>query len=437
MNNFYISQIISIFTIILTILGLCQKEKFKTLLCFTLCNITMMTTYFLLNRLLSVILVVVATIRTLIYFIFALKNIKPNAFIFIFFEIIYVAISVFLWHDYIDLLMLTNFCIVTYTTWQDDMKILRIGYIISAILLTIYDVLVFAYVNAISEIILLISSVVTYIHYNIKNKIDNIVLAFYQAIAPMFDINICNEENCFCIFSKTIVDSYNNFILIDNVKKLKINKQKLNRYFKKYGMSQIIYLPTQNNDNIEYIMDLSRKNELLFHDVWMKLRTGYNPYIKKCLLKNVEFKQCNDKNKKDIIKVFDKGFVHQVGDSIYKFSNQYIEIYEKNIFYNFTEHFNVRPYMAFYKEKPIALAFVYRKGTNAFICEVTTLQKYRNKGVASRLIKFIISSERKLGIEEFYLVTEKYTWLETFYMKNGFEPFYEGYCIKLNKKSKK
>ena len=41
-----------------------------------------------------------------------------------------------------------------------------------------------------------------------------------------------------------------------------------------------------------------------------------------------------------------------------------------------------------------------------------------------------------MGIEDFYLVTEKYTWLEIFYMKNNFQEISEGFCIELIEKQK-
>lgn len=436
MNGFLIAQIISILTIVLTTIGLTKKEKYKTLIYFTLCNFTMMATYFFLNRYLSIILLGLATIRTIVYFILTIKNIKPNVFVFVFFEITIVIITIILLTDYIDLLMLINLCLVTYTTWQDDMKILRLGYIISAILLLSYDIIVGAYIGAISELVLLVSSITTFIHYNVKNRIDNIVLSFYMALSKMYDIKIEKKNNYYNIFSDSISDSYNNFVLLENPSDLKKLKNKIYKSFQKRNLQPATYLLTKDNENINYIVDNVNKNKLLFHDVWMKLRSGYNPNSKKCLLGNLEFKRCDHTNKDEIIKVFDKGFVHQIGTGIYKYSQSYINVYEKKINDVYINSKELTPYMAYYNKKPICLVMAYKNGSNVFLCQITTLYKYRKKGVSSALIKFVISSERKLGSEEFYLVTEKYTWLEAFYMKNDFQPIAEGFCIELEKSKK-
>lgn len=434
MNNFIIAQLISVITVVATIVGLFQKEKFKTLICFTVCNVTMMLTYFFLDRLLSIILVAIATIRTIVYFIFVIKNKKPNIFVFVTFEVALVVTSVLLWKDYIDLLMLVNLSIVTYTTWQDDMKILRIGYIVSAIFLIVYDILAKAYVGAVSELILFISSVLAFVKFNVKNKIKNVVKAFYGAISKMYDINIEEKDGYALIVSKAVDDVYNNFALVDSIKDFKKIKRKLGKDLEKNAGKKAVYFHCANNENVNAIISLAQKNKLLFHDVWMKLRTGFNPNSKKCLLENVEYKKCDEKNKKEIIKLFDKGFVHQLGENIYKYSEKYIEVYENKLNENFINDKELTPYVAFYKGKPISYLMVHKKGANAFLCQITTLYKYRKKGVASHLIKYAISVERKNGIEDFYLVTEKFTWLEAFYLKNDFQDISEGFCIELQDK---
>ena len=437
MNYFWIAQIIGILTVITTAFGLFQKEKFKTMICFMVSNLTMMATYFFLDRWLSLILVGIAMVRTFVYYLYAVKNKNPNNIVFAGFEVALIIVAIILWKDYLDLLMLINLCLVTYTTWQDDMKILRIGYIVSSILLLTYDIMVQAYVSAISETILLISSIIAFVKYNVINKIDNIVLTFYQAISNMYEINIEKKSNYYTLYSNKIDDVYNNFILVEDFSNLKNIKRKILNTTRKLNKKAAIYIEAKQDDEIGYIMEFARKNKLLYHDVWMKLRTGYNPDNKKCLLNDVEYRSCSEKDKKDIIKIFDKGFVHQLGDNIYKYSEQYIKTYEEKITKDFIDNKNVVPYMAYYQNKPIALLMLYRKGTNAFLCQITTLNQYRRKRVATHLIQYAISCERKMGIEDFYLVTEKYTWLEIFYMKNNFQEISEGFCIEILSQNKR
>ncbi len=180
MVSFYLAQGVSVLTILTTILGLLQNNKSKILTYLTISNITIMITYLLLGRWLSIVLVGIATIRTSIYYYYSIKNIKPNIIILIVFELSFITASIILWQDYFDLFMIANLCLLTYTTWQDNLTFLRIGYLLSGILLITYDILVQAYVNTISDIILLIFALISIIKYDIKktnkdNKTNTII----------------------------------------------------------------------------------------------------------------------------------------------------------------------------------------------------------------------------------------------------------------------
>ena len=91
------------------------------------------------------------------------------------FEIYCVVISILMWHGPITLLMFINLIIVTYTTWQNDVRILRIGYVLSSILLFVYDILLGAYATAVSEIIMLISVIISLVKYSkVQKSCDNV-----------------------------------------------------------------------------------------------------------------------------------------------------------------------------------------------------------------------------------------------------------------------
>lgn len=431
MSYFYIAQIVSVVTVITTAIGILQKEKYKTMLCFTIANISIMTTYFLLGRYLSIILVGMACLRTFVYYAFAVKNKQPNGYIMASFQVVCVITSILLWEDYLDLLMLINLGLLTYTTWQDNMKVLRVGYIISSILLFVYNILVHAYVGAVSELIMFIASFVSFIRYDVINKIDNIVLTFYKTISEMYKTKVRENSKYTQIISQYIDDVYNNFIYVSKIEDFKEVVQQTNEQWLQVNRTPAYYVKTQNRENMHKIMDVIRENKLLYHDVWMKLRSGYNTNFKHCMLENVICKPCGEKEKKDIIHIFDAGFVHQLGDGVYKYEEDYLNVFGKNINDLFLHENKIAPYMAYYNHQPIALLICYRNGTNGFLCQITTLLPYRRKGVASKLIRYAIAAERKLGMGDFYLVTEKYTGLEAFYMKNNFEEVAEGFCIGL------
>lgn len=432
MSLFVIAQIVSVITIITTVLALFQKEKFKTMILFTISNISMMTTYSLLGRWLSLILVGIASVRTFIYYLYAVKNLKPNYIVMVAFEVVLVIVSILLWEDYLDLLMLINLCMLTYMTWQDNMKLIRAGYVVSALLLITYDILVKAYVGMISEVILLVSSAISIIRYDIKGRIDDIVTYFYQTIAPFHKTRVEDRGEYVTVISESVSDVFNNFVYIKNPLEYKKYLDEAKKIMFENDKKPAIYFQSKNNENIQFIIETSRENILLFRDVWMKLRDGYNTIKKKTpLISNVTCKEVDEKYKDDIIYLFKEGFIRSQGGAVYKFDEEYINNYQEFLTAENFKKYNVSPYLAFYEEKPIALLFVYRNCTNAFLCQITTLEKYRRLGVATLLINRVVDIERKKGIGQFYLVTEKYTYLESFYLKNNFEEISQGVCIQI------
>lgn len=400
----------------------------------TLSNISMLVTYLLLGRYLGCLLVGGATLRTFIYFAYAKFNKRPQLIFVIFFEIYFVLLSLFLWKDFKDLFMLANLCLLTYTTWQNNMAVFRIGYIFSSVFLITYDIGVGAYVGCISEVIMLVVSVWALIKFDYLNKINDLVEHFYSTIAPTYEMQIKKNGNVEYFISSNINDEYNNFCYLKSPEDFEQNVQEIKKEFELVERKPVVYFQSIENSNINEIMAFSKSHKLLFHDCWMKLKTGYQSKTKKCLLENVIFRPANEDDAQALLYVFNAGFVDCSENEVYKYSKGYYDKYKKVFEDRTLKKYNIHPYIAYWENQPISVLFVYVNGTNAYICQITTLEKYRRKGVASSLIRYSIQEQRKHGIENFYLVTEKYTFLETFYMKNNFEEVSQGFCFDIKKK---
>lgn len=434
MTNYNIAQLVSLVTLATTIWGLLSKEKYKIMLWFTLSNLSLLITYFLLGRTLGAILVFGATIRTVVYFAYARKNIRPSFIIMAFFETYFITLSFITMKDYADLFMLLNLCLLTYATWQNNIKIMRIGYVLSGILLITYDLLVGAHVNIITDLIVLFTTIYAIYKYNFVNKIDNIVINFYSTIKDSYYITLKENANYCLISSGLIKDSFNNFVFVKDAKHFsEIECEEFFKELENDGKLKAVYFYSENNENLDYIYTINKNRQLLYHDVWMKLKTGYTTMHRKPLLKNLSFRKGTYEDGKEIIEIFDAGFINVVGKNVYKYDYEYLEVYKEK----FSKPNNLKnsiPYIAFYNDKPIAILTAYLTGTNAHLCQITTLQQFRKKGVASGLIDYAIKDLRyTYGVEDFYLVTEKYTFLETFYLKNNFEEVAQGFCYNYNK----
>lgn len=170
---FYIIQALGLIETALASLSLFQKEKWKTMLFLCVSNIVLIAIYILCGSLVGGLLTVGALLRTIVFLIYSKKNKKPNIFVLLAFEIYYIVITATLWSSYVDLFILINLMMLTYTTWQDNVKILRIGYMLSFFLLVPYDILIGAYTTVLSETILFISALVSLVK-NRNNKPNSV-----------------------------------------------------------------------------------------------------------------------------------------------------------------------------------------------------------------------------------------------------------------------
>lgn len=156
-----VAQILGIIAIIVSVLSMVFNKKTLILLLSFVYNILTLLSYLLLGKYLGCILVGVLTLKSLIYFIFAKKNKKPNILILIIFEISILTLSIVLWQDWFDIFILVNSLINTYFTWQDNVVSLKIAVVVCSILLILYDIFAGAYVYVISEFLYGLTSLIT------------------------------------------------------------------------------------------------------------------------------------------------------------------------------------------------------------------------------------------------------------------------------------
>lgn len=156
-----IANLISILATLFIVLGIFGKKKSTIMLWFSLYNVVILTTYFMLGRFTGSILVFITLFKSILFYILAKKNITPKLWMLIVFEILYIVIPIFLWDNATDLVLIINLLLVTYLCWQDNLKLLRIGYVVSTFLLITYDILVGAYITIIAEVVFLISTILS------------------------------------------------------------------------------------------------------------------------------------------------------------------------------------------------------------------------------------------------------------------------------------
>ena len=90
----------------------------------------------------------------------------------ILFEALIIGASIFLWQNWFDIFMLVNSILMTYATWQDNVKVLKIACIVRCCLLMTYNTLVRAYLYVVSNFIEGVSSTICLIDIFKKEKIS-------------------------------------------------------------------------------------------------------------------------------------------------------------------------------------------------------------------------------------------------------------------------
>ena len=160
-------QIADVVTVVIA--GL-QKKKSLSLIFYLINNIVLASLFFIFGRVSAGLICIIAIIRSIVFLLFSVKKLKPNIFVLIAFEIAYLTSTILTWQDALDLIPMFGTMISCYTSWQDNTAIMRIGYIINPIFYISYKLIIGAYISIITEVILLLSNLISLIYYNILKK---------------------------------------------------------------------------------------------------------------------------------------------------------------------------------------------------------------------------------------------------------------------------
>lgn len=165
-------DIIAYIALAFTVIGLLSKNKDRCMLFISIYNLLILLTYILMGLLSGSIMVVIASARSITFYIFSKKKIKPNIFVFLGFEIVSIVALALSWESLLSIILLVNLVLTTFTNWQNNMTILRLGMAISGVLLIVYDICVGAYTLIISESIFLLSALISIVKYDIVGRIS-------------------------------------------------------------------------------------------------------------------------------------------------------------------------------------------------------------------------------------------------------------------------
>ena len=157
-------------TAILTVLAILQKKKWKMMLYYTINNILCAFMYLAFSRTATMVICIIAAVRTFIFMFYSIKNIKPNIVWLIIFECAFIITTILTWQDALDLMPLFAMLAAGYGSWQDNAYILRICYMINMTLYVIYKAIIGAYISMSVEALDLVCTIVCFIYYCLLKK---------------------------------------------------------------------------------------------------------------------------------------------------------------------------------------------------------------------------------------------------------------------------
>lgn len=440
--NFWLVQGLGLGVILCTILSFFQKEKWKMMLCFAATNVFMIAVYILAGSLVAGLLVAGALVRTIVYFFYNRSNKRPEPIVMIMFEIYYVVIALVMWNSIYDLFMIINLIVVTYTSWQKDVRVLRFGYIFSSVLLIPFDILLGAYTTTASEVIMLFSVVYSLIKYaRVTKSSEDVAQRYFTANRHFWGSHVEKYQDYDMVISSTVDKSpFYNFGILKNHDKLYDTILEIKERCNEEKIKEVAYLPFDAKNYDKRASDahtLQMFFPIIFNDVWMKLIDGFNLNNTKCKIQDVVYKEVDESCIDQIIDVYLRGY-HAITDTS-KLDDDMKSQVENLKHINLTDvvdGFKVSAYLAYYNNNPISLVVMLSNDVEAFITKVSTLPIFRRKHVASSLMQYGISKQRLKGIQEIILCTDKYSANEKFYSFNSFVEFGQAFALDVTDISK-
>ncbi|MDE6583209.1 MAG: YgjV family protein [Clostridia bacterium] len=440
--TFWLVQAIGIIQVIVLSASFFFKVKWKMMLLLTCSNILAIVVLLFSGTLSGALLVVGAAVRTIIYFLYSKFNKKPDIVIVLLVLVYITVITIVFWSGPLDLIMFFSLALITVATWQNNVTILRISYVIDGLLLLPYYIILGAYTSAVCELISAVSSFASLIKYsNTTENPIHISQRFITANKNLWGSNIYNYDTFDLVASNNgDKTSHSNYCVLKDYNNVYSSIEKIKEECKKNNIKEVVYFPF-NTRHYNNETSLANTLNMFFpierNDVLMKLIYGFNMNNTKCMLKEVEFKEVDETKIFDIVDLYIKCYFKKDSEKELT-KSQKAEIQNlKNI--NLTDAVNgykFCAYVAYYKGKPIAFLIMMNNAIEAFVTKVGTLSLFRQKNVATALLQYGITSQRAKGVQDIIIVTDKHSTSEEFYKFNNFKEIGQGYAFDVSDISK-
>ena len=171
MDSFIFVQILGIITLIIFVISLQQRKKENYLLLQTFGTVLFIIQYLLTNKITGAITFSIVLVRSLVFYYYKKKNLRPSLKILIIFQTVLLISTYLTWQNILSIIPFIAASVKTWGTWQDDMKWVRKTSLISQSSMIVYNLSASMYTGALTEVCNLTSTIIAIWRYDFqKNK---------------------------------------------------------------------------------------------------------------------------------------------------------------------------------------------------------------------------------------------------------------------------
>lgn len=168
-TNEIIAQVSGLLLIGLTLLTPQAKSRKRMLAVILLANMLSCFQFYFVNATAGLFGLIVTTVRSLVYWLYAEKNKKAAVPVFVLFVVLQVAATIIGWDDWVSALTLV-LVLNAYGQWQTNEKTLRICLLCSAVVLGVYCFMTHAYTGAANKWIQAGSAALALYRFRVQKK---------------------------------------------------------------------------------------------------------------------------------------------------------------------------------------------------------------------------------------------------------------------------
>ena len=167
---FILAQILGAIGLLGIVVGIQQKSKDKVLLIYLIVNVIFTAQYFCLGAYVGAAIYIVNTIRTGVFYYYKKKDMKPSYWVLMLFIVSAIVSGAITWQNIYSIIPVAVTVFYTYSIWQDNVKIIRIGTLTVAAGWLVYNLIVMAYSGAAAELVHFISAIVAMVRFDLLKK---------------------------------------------------------------------------------------------------------------------------------------------------------------------------------------------------------------------------------------------------------------------------